>query len=111
MSVNSDGNSGSQPVIVNTVLAYMNHLILSRDKTFIIDKICSKFDLDTIKYARQVLFMFEDPNTPGYNGPNGRQSIRERQVHALGGIYSKLYTLDATKTPIFACPSNELLIY
>jgi hypothetical protein len=106
MSRDSDGN----PVIINTLLAYVKHLILSKDRTFITDEICSKFDLTAIKSAREIICKLVDPSAHyGYRGPNGHKSQRDLSVHAFDDIYNKLSFLDTSATPCtIACPSNEL---
>ena len=72
--------------------------------------ICSKFHLATIKQAREVICKFRNPDAKGYNGPHGKKSVREKQVHAFEEIYSKLCFLDSSEatSPVIACPSNEL---
>ena len=103
----SDGN----PVILNACLAYTKHLMNSRDKMFIVNSVCSKFDCNTIKSAREVMQKLTDPDSEKrYRGPNSSKTDREKSIHALEGILSMLSAMDQTGAPdvTFACPANDL---
>ena len=89
----------------------MKHLMLSLGKAFIFDEICAKFDTDTIKAAREVIFKLTSTDRYVYQGPNGIKSPRERSIHALEAVYSKLNELDqvhAGHAVMFVCPSHDL---
>ena len=106
-----EDSSPTPPVIVNTCLSFMRYLMLARDKSTISDMICSKFNLDSLKIAREVIFKYVEPKKHyGYHGPQGKKSQRELAMHAIGCIYDKLHLLDSSVEipPIISCPSNEL---
>ena len=95
--------------IVNTCLAYIHSQISSKDKLTIKESTCSKFNLEQLKLAREVLFRTADPEEHyGYYGP--RVAIREKMHDAFDGIFDKLVKLDAERNmPSFSVPSEELL--
>ena len=55
---NGANASATQPVIINAVLAYIKHLMLSREKAMIMESICARFDVDAIKSASEAIFKF-----------------------------------------------------
>lgn len=109
-SDDSSTETPTQPVIVNAVLAYIQHLMLSREKSMIQESVCARFEFEAIKSARQVIFTFCEPQTRYvYQGQHGKRSPREKSLHALEGIYDKLNILDQSGlTYIIACPSTDL---
>lgn len=106
MAVTSDGTS----VILNPCLAYIKHLMGSQTKLSIQNIVCAKFDLDSLKSAREVLYKTSNPTEKyRYNGPQKANTEAEKAVHCLEGIFTKLQQLDQSASSlVFACPSNEL---
>ena len=85
----------------------------SRDKLFIVNWVCSKFSLNSIKGAREEISKLLDPDSSkNYRGPNNAKSDREKSVHALEGIISMLHSIDQSNTlhVSFVCPNDELHI-
>ena len=83
----------------------------SRDKLFIVNWVCSKFSLNSIKGAREEISKLLDPDSSkNYRGPNNAKSDREKSVHALEGIISMLHSIDQSNTlhVSFVCPNDEL---
>ena len=97
-------------MITNAVLAYVKCQILSRDKVYITDAVCAKFDLSAIRQAREIICKFCAPNDHyGYHGPHGKKSQRELSVHAFEEIHTKISFLDTSANPVtIACPSSDL---
>ena len=92
-------------------VTYIKHVMNSRDKEFIKSMVCAKFDLDTLKAAREVLFTVLEPSAPGYRGPNGDKSMADRIHHVFDIIFAKLCALDQSAEAsniVIACPSTEL---
>ena len=83
--------------------------MISKDKTYVQEATCAKFQLSTIKEAYELLFNHANPEKAfSYRGPN-QSTIREKSVHAFNEIYRILQKLDSDqKSPIIACPSEEL---
>ena len=106
MAVTSDGTS----VILNPCLAYIKHLMGSQTKLSIQNIVCAKFDLETLKSARETLYKTLNPdNQYRYNGPQKAKTEPEKSVHCLEGILSKLHEIDQNASSlVFACPSYEL---
>lgn len=80
--------------------------------TYIREATCSKFNLEQLKTAREVLYTTCEPETHyGYRGPQGKNNPeRERMNDAFEGIFKKLVKLDAeNKMPSFSVPSDELM--
>ena len=82
--------------------------MLSRGKAYIFDDICARFDTDTIKSAREVIFKFLSDDRYVYQGPNGVNSPRQKSIHALEGVYSKLNIMDKSHPVLIVCPSDDL---
>ena len=82
----------------------------SESKLSIQNTICAKFDLETLKIARETLYKTVLPDKKYvYQGPKNTSSEGEKAVHALDGILTKLYELDQNASSIiFACPSYQL---
>ena len=106
MPTTSDGTT----VILNPVLTLVKYLMGCESKLSIQNIICSKFDLDALKTARETLFKTLAPDdTYRYNGPKSSTTDAEKSVHALDGILSKLQMLDKNASSlVFACPSYDL---
>jgi hypothetical protein len=99
--------STTQPVILNACLAYMRFNMVSRDKLYIQDATCARFDLQSLKAAHEVITEFCGGGSK-YRGPQN-SSQRERIVHCFEEIYRILANLDAQRlTPSIACPSEDL---
>lgn len=79
-------------------------------KLSIQNTVCAKFDLESLKSAREVLYKAVNPNDRYvYNGPKSSSTDSEKAVHALEGILTKLQVLDKNASSIvFACPSYDL---
>ena len=77
--------------------------MLSRGKAYIFDDICARFDTDTIKSAREVIFKFLSDDRYVYQGPNGVNSPRQKSIHALEGVYSKLNIMDKSHPVLIVC--------
>ena len=114
MTGDSSGNStetvsGNDMPILNACLSFIRYTMISRDKLYIQDATCARFDIASIKNAHKVLHIFCDPTEKyTYKGPN-KSSMREKSIHAFEQIYDKLKFLDARgQTPTIACPSDEL---
>ena len=121
MSVASGGiikNQGQPTVILNGCLAHVKYLMLARDKSYIENEICAKYDLQAIKVAREIIVTYSDGHKPDFRyvyqgpnaGPNGPKTPRDKAVHALDMLLTKMNQLDQTTSPIFACPSNDIHI-
>ena len=97
--------------ITNSVLAFIQCHMPSRDKQFIKGKTCSIFSLNQLREARERLFKYHDPNIKyKYNGPHSKNE-RDKILDAFEGIYNKLTKLDAEKKmPTFTVSSTDLLI-
>lgn len=98
--------------IRNACLSVVHSHMSSKDKFFIREKICSLFNLEEIKQAREVLYKSCDPNTVyRYQGPHKKTATdRDKVNDAFEGIFSKLIKLDAEdKLPKFSVPSEDLL--
>ena len=109
MGSNSDGDKP----ILNACLAYIKFLMHSRDKLFTVNAVCSKFDLNSIKAAREIIYKLMNPESDySYRGPNGAKTDREKSVHALEGILAMLKSLDQNGglNVTFACPSDQLFL-
>ena len=96
--------------LLNPCLALMKHLMSCRDKEHIQNVICSRFSLDALKEAREILYTYSDPEERYvYRGPNKVVNVRDRCSHAFDGIFSKLGELDGKdKMPKIACPSEDM---
>ena len=56
--------------IMNAVLAYMRHLMFTREKIYVHEAICARFPLKAIKSAHEVISKVCDPTKHyGYRGP------------------------------------------
>lgn len=108
-STNSS-DEAKDATILNPCLALMKHLMSCRDKTHIQNVICSRFSLDALKVAREIIYAYSEPNERYvYRGPNKVVNVRDKSIHAFEGIFSKLSDLDAKgKIPIIACPSEDM---
>ena len=106
MATTSDGAT----VILNPVLTYVKYLMGCETKLSIQNTVCAKFDLESLKSAREVLYKAVNPNDRYvYNGPKSSSTDSEKAVHALEGILTKLQVLDKNASSIvFACPSYDL---
>lgn len=103
-------SSGEKNIpILNACLAYVRYNMISRDKLFIQDATCARFDLQSIKIAHEVLSKYCDPSMHySYRGPK-KSSIRDKAVHAFEEIYKIMINLDSQGlSPIIACPSEDL---
>ena len=104
--VTSDGGH----VILDACLSYIKFLMGSESKLAIQNVICAKFQLDTLKTAREKLFkcVYTDKKYV-YNGPKSASTEAQKSVHALEGILTTLHQLDQKASSlIFACPSYEM---
>ena len=103
----SGGKCGD--IILNACLSFIHSLMLTKNKGFVQEETLSGFDLQEIKKARKVLFIFCEPTEKyAYNGPN-QSSDREKATHAFETTFKKMKELDAAQNKIvFACPSHEL---
>ena len=101
--------SPTQPVILNACLSYMRFNMVSRDKLYIQDATCARFDLPSLKIAHEVITKFCDSDKKSkYRGPNN-VSPRDKAAHCFDEIYKILANLDREcLTPSIACPSEEL---
>ena len=108
MATTSDGTT----VILNPVLTYVKYLMGCETKLSIQNIVCSKFELDVLKTARETLYKSLAPDEPyRYNGPKSSTTDAEKSVHALEGILTKLQQLDRNASSIvFACPSYDFSI-
>ena len=97
-------------VILNASLALIKHLMSCRDKDYIQNAICSRFSVEALKEACEVIYTYSEPNESyGYRGPNKVVNVRDRSIHAFDGIYLKLTELDAKgESPHIACPSDQM---
>lgn len=107
--------SMQMPVVANACLAYAQNLqcFYGYDEEKVKKFICSNFDLNAIKFARQMIFTYCNRTSAYvYNGPSDDKSEYEKMVHASEGIYSQLDLLRNGKCPplVIACPSSELHI-
>ena len=100
----------NNPVILDACLTYIKYNMMTRDKAYIQEVVCSRFDLEAIVKARGLIFKYCEPNKSSvYRGPNSSKTLREKAIHAFQGIFSKLSELDvASKSPIIACSSDDL---
>ena len=108
-STNSPGEA-KDATILDPCLALMKHLMSCRNQTHIQNVICSRFSLDALMKAREIIFTYSEPNERYvYRGPNKVVNVRDRSTHAFEGIFSKLSELDAKgKMPIIACTSEDM---
>ena len=108
MATTSDGTT----VILNPVLTYVKYLMGCETKLSIQNIVCSKFELDVLKSARETLYKSLAPDEAyRYNGPKSSTTDAEKSVHALEGILTKLQQLDRSASSIvFACPSYDFSI-
>ena len=104
-------------VLVNACLSYTQHFkcyaVGNRDKDTVQKLICSKFSLDAIKFARQIIFTYYAPKPEPeyvYVSPDEEKSSYDKCVHAFEGIYSQLDLLEKGALPpvLITCPSCEL---
>ena len=103
--------SANRPIILNGMLAYMHSLVMQKDRLYIQNIILGSFDVAAIKGAREVLFKCLSKEKYTYQGPRGKTSDRDKQVHAFDGLYEKMSMLkkdDSVNIPIFAIPSDQL---
>jgi hypothetical protein len=114
MGVESSGDTESnisEPkiTILDACLSYIKYSMTNRDKLYVQDATCARFDLPTIKRSHEIIVKYCEPNQPyKYKGPN-KSTPREKAIAAFDQIYTKLRGLDASGcTPIIACPSDEL---
>ena len=98
--------------VINSCLAFTKFLMSSRDKVYIREIITSKFDLDSLKKAYEVLHKFCEPDIKfTYQGPRKNASVRDKCVHVFDKFYGKLCELDAkAESPMIACPSEDLFL-
>lgn len=82
----------------------------AKNKTYIQDAVVSRFTLDALMVAREILHTHCSPKEKyAYRGPNRVVNVRDRSIHAFDGIYTKCVELDALKKmPVIACPSDDL---
>ena len=99
---------GENKPILNACLSYIKFCMISKDKTYVQEATCAKFQLSTIKEAYELLFNHANPEKAfSYRGPN-QSTIREKSVHAFNEIYKTLQKLDSDqKSPVIAWPSEE----
>ena len=106
----SSNNSGEakDATILNPCLALSKHLMSYREKSHIQNVICSRFSLDALKEAREIIYTYSEPGKPyAYRGPYKVVNVRDKSTAAFEDIFSKLSELDAKgKMPIIACPSD-----
>ena len=96
--------------IMNACLSFIKHLMTYGDKSYIQDAVCSRFSLNRIMDAREMLFKHSTPEDKyAYRGPNKVTNVRDRCIHAFEGVYTKFVEIDSLgKMPIIACPSEDL---
>ena len=102
---------GNTPIL-NAVLALMKYLRSHRDKEHIYNVILSRFNLEALKEARQIIYTYSDPDERyAYRGPYSVSNPREKCAHAFDGIFVKMDELDGKDLmPVIACPSDDMAL-
>ena len=92
----------------------MKYLRSSRDKEYIYNVICSRFSLELLKEAREIIYThnnLSEKEKYAYRGPYGKPNPRDHIAHAFDGICAKMDELDSNgKMPIIACPSEDMAL-
>ena len=102
---------GNKPIL-NAVLALMKYLRSHRDKEHIYNVILSRFNLEALKEAREIIYTYSDPEERyAYRGPYNVSNPREKCAHAFDGIFVKMDELDGKDLmPVIACPSDDMAL-
>ena len=107
MSNTSDGTSAKQPIF-NTCLSYMKFLMLTRDRVYMQDAICARFNVGELQRAHKVILQHCDPNVV-YNKRGPNKGPREKSIFFFEESYKLLMSLDQEGlNPMIACPAEEL---
>ena len=90
-----DADIQSNPVILNACLAYMRFQMISRDKLYIQDATCARFNLPSLKYAHEILFKSANPTVKytAQRGPN-KSGPREKAIFFFTECFKMLVDLD-----------------
>ena len=105
MSKESDGPT--PPVIINACLSFIRYSMLTKDKLYIKNATCSKFDLVALKSAHEAITN-HCKGGKKFKGPNGATHV-EKCAACFDDIFRILSNLDAQSlSPSIACPCEEL---